>query len=50
MNGFRFSCQQTENVKRKVSNRMLDFCCSTASMEQAANGAETAAIDRLVSW
>ena len=25
------------------------FCCCTASMEQAANGAETAAINRLVS-
>jgi len=36
---------------RRANNwRQSLFCCCTASMEQATYGAETAAIDGLVSW
>ena len=42
-------CQPRRAVDTSTNWRQSLFCCCTASMEQATNGAETAAIDGLVS-
>ena len=36
-------------TRRRVGDRAFSICCCTASMEQATDGAETAAIDGLIS-
>jgi len=46
----RLIVRQPRHAGDTSTNRLQSlFCCCTASMEQAADGAETAAIDRLVS-